>query len=93
MIETPEIKPKEAGNKIIKKIRFLNGKRVVKRTCSGFGYAYNPKTKRCEKLSPKEIHARFLGSKKRIRKMKIKMGNILRKRERSMKIRKARMGE
>ena len=92
MIDNPIEKPKEAGNKVKKVIRFLNGKRVVKRRCGG-GYQYNPKTKRCEKLSPKEIHARFLGSKKRIRKMKIKMGNILRKRARSMKIRKARMGE
>ena len=88
-----ELQNSSGSNKIIKKIRFLGGKRIIKRTCSGFGYAYNPKTKRCEKLSPKEIHARFLGSKKRIRKMKIKMNNILRKRARSMKIRKARMGE
>ena len=93
MIDNPIEKPKEVGNRVKKVIRFLNGKRVVKRTCSGFGYQYNPKTKRCEKLSPKAIHTRFLGSKKRIRKMKIKMGNILRKRARSMKIRKARMGE
>ena len=92
MIDNPIEKPKEAGNKVKKVIRFLNGKRTVKRRCGG-GYQYNPKTKRCEKLYPKEIHARFLGSKKRIRKMKIKMGNILRKRARSMKIRKARMGE
>ena len=91
MIDNPIEKPKEAGNRVKKIIRFLNGKRVVKRRC-GMGYVYNPKTKRCEKLSPKEIHTRFLGSKKRIRKMKIKMGNILRKRARSMKIRKARMG-
>lgn len=85
------IKPKEAGNKIKKIIRFLNGKRVIKRRC-GMGYYFDPKQKRCIKMSPREIHNRFLGSKKRIRKMRSKMGIILRKRAKSMKIRQARMG-
>lgn len=84
----------EAGNnKVVKKIRFLGGKRVIKRKCTGFGYYYDPKQKRCVKMSPQEIHKRFLGSKKRVRKMRQKMGIILRKRSRSMKIRQARMGE
>ena len=83
---------KEAGNKIKKVVRFLGGKRVIKRKCTGFGYYYDPKQKRCVKMSPKEIHNRFLGSKKRIRKMRAKMGIILRKRAKSMKIRQARMG-
>lgn len=81
------------GNKLVKKIRFLGGKRIIKRKCTGFGYYYDPKQKRCVKMSPQEIHKRFLGSKKRVRKMRQKMGAILRKRKKSMKIRQSRMGE
>lgn len=90
-VTPPEVK-KVPGNKVKKIIRFLNGKRVIKRRC-GDGYYYDPKQKRCVKMSPQEIHKRFLGSKKRVRKMRQKMGIILRKRARSMKIRQARMGE
>lgn len=88
---TPPAPKKEAGNKVKKIVRFLNGKRKILRKC-GNGYVYDPKQKRCVKMSPKEIHNRFLGSKKRIRKMRAKMGIILRKRAKSMKIRQARMG-
>lgn len=83
---------KEPGNKIKKIVRFLNGKRIIKRTCTKFGYYFDPKQKRCVKMSPKEIHNRFLGSKKRVRKMRSKMGMIIRKRKRSLKIRQSRMG-
>ena len=82
----------EAGSNVPKKVvKFLNGKKVVKRTC-GNGYKYNPKTKRCEKLSPSEIKTLHFASKKRVRKMKTKMASILRKRMRSIGIRNSRMG-
>lgn len=81
------------GVKVIKKIKFLNGKKVIKRTCSKDGFRYDPKTKRCIKLSPQELKKMKIANKKRVRKMAKKMAIILRKRKKSMAIRKSRMGE
>lgn len=78
------------NNKPEKVIRFLNGRRVIKRICGG-GYKYNPALKRCVKLDPSQMKKLKLAQKKRVRKMKMKMGTILRKREKSMKIRNSRM--
>lgn len=89
--EAKIIPKKPEGNKVKKIVKFLKGKKVVKRVC-GNGYAYDPKHKRCVKVAPSELRKRALGAKKRVRKMRVKMGLILRKRAKSMKIRNARMG-
>ena len=48
-IQEPQAK-QEPANKVRKIIKFLNGKKVIKRTCSKDGFRYDPKTKRCIKL-------------------------------------------
>ena len=78
-------------NKPEKVIKFLNGKRTVKWRCSDFGYKYNPKIKRCERIEMSTIRKMKLGAKKRIRQMKARMGSIVRKRAKSIKIRNSRM--
>ena len=83
----------ENSNKPEKIIKFLNGKRTVKWRCSGYGYKWNPTIKRCERIEPTTLRKMALGAKKRVRKMKARMGAILRKREKSMKIRLSRMGD
>ena len=90
-IQEPQAK-QEPANKVRKIIKFLNGKKVIKRTC-GDGYRYDPATKRCIKLSPQELKKMKIANKKRVRKMAKKMAIILRKRKKSMAIRKSRMGE
>ena len=78
-------------NKPEKVIKFLNGKRTVKWRCSDFGYKYNPKIKRCERIEMSTIRKMKLGAKKRIRQMKARIGSIVRKRAKSIKIRNSRM--
>lgn len=80
------LKEEQVPKKIVK---YINGKRHIKRTC-GDGYKYDPEAKRCVKLSPQELRKQKLANKKRLKKMKTKMKQILRKRMISMKIRKAR---
>ena len=84
-------KKTDSPNRVRKVIKFLNGKKVIKRTC-GEGYKYDPKTKRCIKLSPSDLRKMKIASKKRVRKMRNKMGIILRKRAKSLRIRQSRMG-
>ena len=73
-------------------VKFLGGKRTIKWRCSE-GYKWNPAIKRCERIEPTTLRKMTLGAKKRVRKMKARMGAILRKREKSMKIRLSRMGD
>ena len=89
----PQVPQKKADspNRVRKVIKFLNGKKVIKRTC-GEGYKYDPNTKRCIKLSPSDLRKMKIASKKRVRKMRNKMGIILRKRAKSLRIRQSRMG-
>ena len=73
-------------------VKFLGGKRTVKRKCAD-GFKWNPTIRRCERIEPTTLRKMTLGAKKRVRKMKARMGAILRKREKSMKIRLSRMGD
>ena len=73
-------------------VKFLGGKRTIKFTCTD-GYKWNPAIRRCERIEPTTLRKMTLGAKKRVRKMKARMGAILRKREKSMKIRLSRMGD
>ena len=73
-------------------VKFLGGKRTVKWKCAD-GFKWNPTIKRCERIEPTTLRKIALGAKKRVRKMKARMGAILRKREKSMKIRLSRMGD
>lgn len=78
------------GNKPKKVIKFLNGKRTIKWKC-GDGYKWNPSIRRCERIEMSTIRKMKLGAKKRIRQMKARMGSIVRKRAKSIKIRNSRM--
>ena len=73
-------------------VKFLGGVRKIKFTCTD-GYKWNPTIRRCERIEPTTLRKMALGAKKRVRKMKARMGAILRKREKSMKIRLSRMGD
>lgn len=88
----PLEKKQDEPSKVRKIVKFLNGKKVIKRTC-GPGYRYDPKGKRCVRLSPQELRKMKLASKKRVRLMKKKMASILLRRKKSLKIRKSRMGD
>ena len=73
-------------------VKLLGGIRKNKWKCAD-GYKWNPTIKRCERIEPTTLRKMTLGAKKRVRKMKARMGAILRKREKSMKIRLSRMGD
>ena len=73
-------------------VKFLGGIRKIKWKCAD-GFKWNPAIKRCERIEPTTLRKMALGAKKRVRKMKARMGAILRKREKSMKIRLSRMGD
>ena len=73
-------------------VKFLGGIRKIKWKCAD-GYKWNPTIKRCERIEPTTHKKMTLEAKKKKKKMKARMGAILRKREKSMKIRLSRMGD
>lgn len=75
----------------VKVVRFKDGKRIVKRTCLVPGFKYDPESKSCKKIPMSTVRKMKLGAKKRVRLMKSRMNSTVRKRKRSMRIRKSRM--